>query len=186
MSKTYNLKQHTVRASRISVTEEEIKRLAIEAGIIEPEKVEKPFGELYVNNEHGGLLYYTDNRSGFGFDRHGQWLKVEGTLFPLHMVGVQPATDSDKQRWKQLLLEKAESMGYENGNYKCLYMPKDTEQVSDEFFLDCEGHVWMGIENKVTYNMVFNGETGEWAQIIIPELTHAQIEEKIGKFKYKG
>lgn len=186
MSKTYKLKEWTTRDVEVHITEEEIKRLAIEAGIIEPEKV-KPFGYLY-KYKSGSLVMHINEDLAFGFEIRGD--SVDGFYnsgwFNLKSDDWQPATEADYKRWEELLLEKARSMGYENGNYKCLDTPSFTEKVSNEFFLCGRGSVWMGVDDGNECNMVFDSETGEWAEVIIPELTHSQIEEKIGKFKYIG
>ncbi len=176
--KTYKLKD-------VTVTEEEIKRLAIEAGIVEPEKVDK----AYSSGELRYLKVFTGETKSFGFDLcANRWEKIEYST-PLSHNFWKPATDTDKQRWKELLLEKAESMGYENGNYKCLSNPKLTATDRTHFIYQ-NGFVLHS--NGFTTNMVFNGDTGEWAKIIIPELTHEQIEglfyadgKPVGKFKYK-
>jgi len=162
--KTYKLKD-------VTVTEEEIKRLAIEAGIVEPEKVEKPFGELYVGL-NGTLAFFLKEREAFGFSFSGKYVERSRGWERLQSKSWQPTTEDDRQRWEKLLLEKAESMGYENGNHKCLCL--DTAEVKGgELYFDRQGNIWFGIKSYLA-NMVFNGETGEWAKII--EKTSVQDE----------
>ena len=161
--RTYKLKD-------VTVTEEEIKRLAIEAGIVESEKVDKPYGELYKWNE--SLAFHANEDLIFGFEicegSNINWhLNEWAALNELSVNYWRPANENDRQRWKELLLEKAESMGYENGNYECLIDPSDKTVINNNRFFYENGNVWhngecLGKDNK----KVFNGTTGEWAEII--------------------
>ena len=168
----------------LTISVEEIKRLAIEAGLIEPEKVEKPYGEL-MKHRHGALKVFTSQYVAFGFDAIG-YFDPTGTGYNLESDEWQPATQKDRDKFNELLLEKAESI-YSVGD-RVEYMGYVGEIIGEPYWAtgsDTVGVLTKGSGRPNDYFGLFDRETGEWAQITISTLTHSQLEEKVGKFKYK-
>jgi hypothetical protein len=179
----HKVKEHYVNDYCIKLDKEEIKRLAIESGLIESEKVEKPYGKLYVH--HGNSEYlkvFTEETVTFGFEDNHWTVNKFSTALSLDFW--KPATQSDRDKFNELLLAKAESMGYEDGNYECLVLPNHTHKHYDRY-VSQYGDLYTHNECGASRNKVFDGTTGEWSKITIPTLTHEQLEEKVGKFKYK-
>ena len=124
-------------------------------------KEDKPFGKPYTLKGLNCVYVFIDNTNAYGFDSSGQWVELKP--IPLNVGEWQPYP---QEKWEAMLLEYAKSRGYKNGNYECLFEPKQQEKVVDEFFIDEEGCVWHGKDEDAAYNQVFESKTGKWAEII--------------------
>jgi hypothetical protein len=151
----------TYKVNNLEITEEEVKRLAIEAGLI---KEEKPLNRLYVSHDKLALIWFTDNREGFGFDRHEDWTVLGDNCISLSDKWWTLATDEYQQQWNKLLIQHAESKGYTNDNHKCLN--RDNKIKGTNNFITYDGNVFRLNLNGSYTTKVFNGSTGEWATII--------------------
>ena len=149
----------TYKVNNLEITESQVKRLAIEAGFL---KEEKPLNRLYIDTCDGDVyIYFTSETDSFGF-YEGEWddlnsnNKLSSSFWTL-------ATEEDQKQWESLLIKHAESKGYKNGNYNCLFTTSLNSTNNCEKFKIKGINVWTdGLGN----NQVFDGSTGKWAEII--------------------
>jgi hypothetical protein len=125
-------------------------------------KVELEVGKVF-KGEGSIMVYITDVRSnnevaGYGFMKDGKWSKNK-KAYPWGFNA--EITEATTAEWHAALIEEAKKRGYKNGNYKCLYMPGCTEEVSNDFFIDHK-ELWHG--ELETGNMIF--KDGVWAEIV--------------------
>ena len=159
----------------VEISKDKLKELAIEHGLM---KVEKPFNALYVSENGQALVWFTGDSSGFGFS-HGVWWEKNDDYMPLINDWWQPATPQDHDIWKELLIEKARSMGYKHGNYECLLLGGSSAK-NPEFFFGEYGSVYRGVNSgHCEYDKVFDINTGEWAKII-----KTSVQERYEKQSY--
>lgn len=143
-------------------------------------KQDKPFGKPNKWTD-GTVIYFVTDNTGFGFNHLGEWVN----LLPVVDLSDNRWQPYPQEKWQAMLLEYAKSRGYKNGNYKCLYKPDETEKINQgKFYINC-GNVWH-IDHFNNENKIFDGKTGEWAEIIEveePKYTHAEWCEKMKQVK---
>jgi hypothetical protein len=114
-------------------------------------------GKVY---KHGNLLAcFQGYEVGYGFNT-----KTGNFYTEICMINPkcwQPATD---QEWLEALTKEAKKRGYKNGNYKCLYSPKQTDMVDVDSFKFYNGKLFQGKFNK-GHNQIMDAH-GNWAEII--------------------
>ena len=166
------------KTNGLEISKEEIERLY--ALTQEPEK---KYGELMVGS--GGMtVTFRSENNGFGLTKYGAWRDLKDWT-PMYNNNWKPATPEQKDQYCEMLIEHAKNKGYKPGNYKCLDRPDSTVGVGAAGSFTIEnGGVWYSTEH--SGDKVFDGLTGEWADIIEPKkLTHSEITKLIGKeFEY--
>jgi hypothetical protein len=124
-------------------------------------KEDKPFGRAYTC-KLGVIAWFKSKNEAFGFKKNGEWFNCVDD-FNLNDYIWQPFP---QEKWEEMLLEYAKSRGYKNVNYKCVYSPPSSFAEFDNYRIE-SGNVWHIKGHNV--NMVFNNETGKWAEILQPK-----------------
>ena len=156
----------TYKVNNLEITESQVKKLAIEAGLI---KEEKPLNRLY-KHEKGALYTFTSNTSGFGFEHDEVWQECDH-LVHLDQSCWKSATPEDQKQWERLLIQHAESKGFVIGakiNNENLF---DHLDFPNEFTIkelpeiQNNGEVWV--------------KTGSYSETIFSKGNWATIIEKV-------
>jgi len=111
---------------------------------------------------------------GYGFDCFGNFFNDgQDIVSKEKSKKLVPMSESEVF---EALKNEAVRRGYENGNYKCLSIPKKTHNVEDNFhFSIIENKLFHGASPTSANNVVF--ENGKWAEIL-NTMTVKQVEEK--------
>ena len=131
-------------------------------------------GRWLKDNSQPNWLMFVDNNKIYGIDTKGNWFVRNNDTY----VPSKQDRYATPKEVEEALTKEAVRRGYNNGNYKCLLMPRQSVRVlGDNFFME-NGSLWHGEDGNA--NKVFSN--GIWAEIVSEpiELTLDQVAEKFG------
>ncbi len=118
-----------------------------------------------------------DNLRGYGF-----WNNEWSSEIKYHLSHLLEPRKATEEEIFMALANEADKRGYKEGNYKCLYLPDETEKHKEGYYYDvCYNKLWTGFEVEVISNKIF--DNGTWAEIIEPKLELPVINGVEGELK---